>query len=121
MPRKLLIAPGHMGGTGLVSRRTAMRASAFDPPSIPPAFWDRPEVAQALRKRDMGALFLLLGRYAGLSQLRIGTAVGLGQGRISEVVHGTRAIAATHVFERIADGLAMPDHARIEVFSATFS
>ena len=92
-----------------------MRASAFDPPSIPPAFWDRPQVIQALRRRDMGALFTLLRDYAGLSQTRIGTATELGQGRVSEVVNGIRDIAATHVFERIANGLAMPDEARAQL------
>ena len=90
-----------------------MRASAFDPPSIPPAFWERPDVCQALRKRDMGTLFTLIRQDTGLSQTRIGTAVGLGQGRISEVVNGSRGIRHAHVFERIADGLDMPDHARI--------
>jgi tetratricopeptide (TPR) repeat protein len=88
-----------------------MRASAFDPPEIPPAFWDRPDVCQALRSRDMGALFALLNRY-GISQIRIGTAAGISQGRISAIIKGTRRIAAAHVFERIADGLAMPAHAR---------
>ena len=34
-----------------------MRPSAFDPPAIPPAFWERPDVCQALRQRDMSALF----------------------------------------------------------------
>jgi transcriptional regulator with XRE-family HTH domain len=90
-----------------------MRASAFDPPSIPPAFWERPDVCQALRRRDMGALFRLLCQYTGLSQMRIATAVGLGQGRISEVINGIRNIRDAKVFERIADGLDMPDHARI--------
>ena len=91
-----------------------MRPSAFDPPSIPPAFWERPEVCQALRKRDMGALFTAApASTLGLSQTRIGTAVGLGQGRISEVVNGIRDIRDATVFERIADGLDMPDHARI--------
>jgi tetratricopeptide (TPR) repeat protein len=90
-----------------------MRASAFDPPAIPVGFWERADVCQALRKRDMGALFILLRQYTGLSQIRIGTAVGLGQGRTSEIVNGIRAVAATHVFQRIADGLNMPDHARV--------
>ncbi len=90
-----------------------MRPSAFDPPAIPPAFWERPDVCQALRNRDMGALFRLLQQYLGLSQTRIGTAVGLGQGRMSEVINGIRGIRQAHVFERIADGLDMPDHARI--------
>ena len=90
-----------------------MRPSAFDPPAIPPAFWERPDVCQALRQRDMSALFRLLQQYLGLSQMRIGTAVGLGQGRMSEVINGIRGIRHTHVFERIANGLDMPDYARI--------
>jgi hypothetical protein len=90
-----------------------MRASAFDPPAIPPGFWERAEVRQALRKRDMGALFRLVEEHTGLSHTRLGTAVGLTQGRVSEVINGTRRIAATHVFQRIADGLGMPDPARM--------
>jgi hypothetical protein len=70
-----------------------MRPSAFDPPAIPAAFWERPDVCHALRKRDMSALFRLLQQYLGLSQIRIGTAVGLGQGRMSEVINGIRASA----------------------------
>jgi tetratricopeptide (TPR) repeat protein len=90
-----------------------MRPSAFDPPAIPPAFWERPDVCQDLRQRDMSALFRLLRQYLGLSQMRIGTAVGLGQGRMSEVINGIRKIRDVKVFERIADGLDMPDHARV--------
>jgi tetratricopeptide (TPR) repeat protein len=90
-----------------------MRASAFDSPAIPPGFWERAEVRQALRKRDMGALFRLVKESAGLSNVRLGAAVGLTQGRVGEVINGIRRIAATHVFERIADGLAMPDSARL--------
>jgi len=90
-----------------------MRPSAFDPPAIPPAFWERPDVCHALRARDMGALFRLLCQYTGLSQMRIATAVGLGQGRISEIINGIRKIRDAKVFQRIADGLAMPDHARL--------
>jgi transcriptional regulator with XRE-family HTH domain len=89
-----------------------MRASPPGQPVIPPAFWYRDDVRQALRDRDMGALFRLLGQHAGISQSRIGTATGLAQGRVSEIVHGTRQIAAVHVFQRIADGLGMPGDAR---------
>lgn len=90
-----------------------MRPSAFDPPSIPAAFWERPDVCQALRRRDMGALFRLTCQYTGLRQMRIATAVDLGQGRVSEVINGIRKIRGAEVFQRIADGLGMPDHARI--------
>jgi tetratricopeptide (TPR) repeat protein len=89
-----------------------MRASAFDPPQVPPGFWGRDEVRQALLAKDMGRLFRLLGKHAGLSQTRIGTATGLGQGRVSEVIKGTRRVSAVHVFHRIAEGFAMPDDAR---------
>jgi len=90
-----------------------MRASAFDPPAIPAEFWARPSVAQALTRRDMGALFRLLRQYTGLSQTRIATATGIPQGRVSEIIRDKRAVGATHVFERIANGLDMPDGARL--------
>jgi tetratricopeptide (TPR) repeat protein len=90
-----------------------MRTSAFEPPDIPATFWEHPSVARALAERDMGALFWLINHHTGISQIRIGTAVGLGQGRISDVIHRKREIKEKHVFERIADGLKMPDHARL--------
>ena len=90
-----------------------MRASAYEPPVIPPGFWERAEVRRALRQRDMGTLFRLVEESADLSHTRLGMAVGLTQGRVSEVVNGIRGIAATHVFQRIADGLNMPDPARV--------
>ena len=90
-----------------------MRASAYQRPAIPPGFWERAEVLRALRSRDMGALFQLVKESAGLSNIRLGAAVDLSPGRVSEVIKGIRRISATHVFERIADGLAMPDPARL--------
>ena len=61
----------------------------------------------------MSALFDTLKQQLQLSQIRIGTAVGLSQGRVGEVMRGERGIAGLHVFERIADGLGMPDDARV--------
>jgi tetratricopeptide (TPR) repeat protein len=92
-----------------------MRTSAFEPPDIPPAFWEHPDVARALAERDMGSLFRLLKKHAGISQIRIGTAAEIGQGRISDVVRGKGRIAETQVFERIANGLGMPDAARLRL------
>jgi tetratricopeptide (TPR) repeat protein len=90
-----------------------MRASAYHPPAIPPGFWERADVCHALRQRDIGPLFRLVKDSTGLSNISLGAAVGLSQGRVGEVINGIRRIAATHVFERIADGLAMPDPARL--------
>jgi tetratricopeptide (TPR) repeat protein len=90
-----------------------MRASADERPAIPPGFWERAEVRRALRNRGIGTLFQLLKDSTGLSNIRLGAAVELTPGRVGEVINGTRHIAATHVFERIANGLDMPDSARL--------
>lgn len=89
-----------------------MRGGAFDPPALPPQFWQRPDVKSALAVRDIGALFRLLRDKAGLSQIRIGTAVGMSQGRISFLINGKQTVQSLHVMARIADGLDMPHAAR---------
>jgi tetratricopeptide (TPR) repeat protein len=89
-----------------------MAYSALDPLRIPSDFWQRPEACAALEMRDAGRLFQLMHKYAGASQTRIGVAVGLAQGTVSTYINGGRVVCAIDVLERIADGLAMPDHAR---------
>lgn len=90
-----------------------MPGSAFDPPDISPAFWARPDVRRALADRDIGGLFRLLNHHAGLTQMRIGTAVEMAQGRVSDIVRGKYQVQTVPVFTRIADGLDMPSQARI--------
>jgi len=89
-----------------------MRASAFEPMAIPPEFWTRPDVRDALRKRRLGQLLRLLRQWAGLSQTRIATATGTPQGRLSEYSRDLHAVMTVQVWERFADGLDMPDAAR---------
>jgi transcriptional regulator with XRE-family HTH domain len=86
--------------------------SPFDPIAIPDWAWRGESVQTALRARDAGGILRVAQRYAGASQHRIANLVGIPQGRISEILKGTRRVAALDVFERIADGLGMPDHAR---------
>lgn len=52
-------------------------------------------------------------QYGGVSQARLAAVIGMGQGRINELINGRRQVTRLDVFERIADGLAMPDDARI--------
>lgn len=40
-------------------------------------------------------------------------ATGLLQGRVSEIIRGGSAVATLELFERVADGLGMPDDARM--------
>ncbi len=96
-----------------------MRNSAFGPIALPESFWHRPEVSAALASRDMGELFRLLHFKAKISQTRIATAAVLSQGRVSAIVNGKQHVRSLAVFRRIADGLDMPEHARILLGVAT--
>jgi transcriptional regulator with XRE-family HTH domain len=93
-----------------------MSGSAFEPIKLPDQIW-RDEVTIAiLRARDVGRLFHLAKKYAGASQNRIAAATGVSQGRVNALMKRTGGpILQLEVFERIADGLNMPDHARIHL------
>lgn len=93
--------------------RAEMRDSAFGPLALPEQFWSRADVRDALRRRQVGTLFRLIGQHGGVSQIRIGTAVEMGQGRVSQISRDIQVVEDLAVFTRIADGLGMPDHARI--------
>ncbi|MFD9726166.1 helix-turn-helix domain-containing protein [Streptomyces sp. NPDC059072] len=82
------------------------------PPVLAAWAWECPEVREALRARDVGALLRAVQKYGGASQSRIAGAVGMTQARVSEIIHDRRDVVRLDVFERIADGLAMPDDAR---------
>ncbi|MFD9636794.1 helix-turn-helix domain-containing protein, partial [Streptomyces violascens] len=79
---------------------------------LPAWAWERAEVRQALRSRDVGAVFRYVQQYAGASQARIGAATDLTQARVNEIINGRREVSRLDVYERIADGLNMPDDAR---------
>jgi hypothetical protein len=80
---------------------------------IPDSLWQRADLLDALRGRDMGRLFLLLRQYAGASQTRLAIACDMTQPKVSGIMRGTARVETLEVFERIADGLNMPGHARI--------
>ncbi|WP_440069552.1 helix-turn-helix domain-containing protein [Streptosporangium sp. OZ121] len=90
-----------------------MPADATEPVVIPPELWRRPGTLAALRDRDIGQLFRLIRQHTGFSQTRIGIAVNLSQGKISEIMKGAVQVTSFDVIERIADGLDMPDPARL--------
>ncbi|MEU5989231.1 helix-turn-helix transcriptional regulator [Spirillospora sp. NPDC047418] len=62
----------------------------------------------------MRTVFHLLRQYTGASQTQIAIACGMSQGKVSETMKkGGRQVTTLEVFERIADGLRMPDTARM--------
>lgn len=80
---------------------------------LPEWAWQRPEVRTALRERNVGALLKAAQQYTGASQSRVAVAIGMLQGRVSEIVRGTRTVTALESLERLAAGLDMPDDARM--------
>ncbi|MFJ1565645.1 helix-turn-helix domain-containing protein [Streptomyces erythrochromogenes] len=82
------------------------------PTSLPDWAWERADVRQALRTRDVGAVFRYVQQYSGASQARIAAAVGMTQARVNEIINRRREVSRLDVYERIADGLNMPDDAR---------
>jgi hypothetical protein len=95
-----------------VKSRQGASMSAFEPVTIPDWAWRSAPAQTALRKRDASGILRVAQQYGGASQHRLSNLVGIQQGRISEILKGTRQVTAFDVFERIADGLRMPDHAR---------
>ncbi|MEW2354969.1 helix-turn-helix transcriptional regulator [Spirillospora sp. NPDC029432] len=92
--------------------RREMDGSAYGPVKLPAMAWQREETRSALIGRDVAALLRIAQRYAGASQARLAHATGIGQGRMNEIINGKRMITRLDVYERIADGLAMPDASR---------
>ncbi|MGW2584505.1 helix-turn-helix domain-containing protein [Streptomyces virginiae] len=82
------------------------------PTTLPDWAWERADVRQALRARDVGAVFRHVQQYSGVSQARIAAAVGMTQARVNEIINRRREVSRLDVYERIADGLNMPDDAR---------
>ena len=92
-----------------------MPGRADDLIQIPASFWERPEVVAALRNRDTGRFFALVQQYTGASQTQIGIACVMPQGKVSAIINGIQQVEKLEVFDRIADGLGLPDPARISL------
>jgi transcriptional regulator with XRE-family HTH domain len=88
-------------------------STVYQPIRLPDWAWQRAETKRLLADRDIAALFRLAQRYGNASQARIAAAVGISQGRVNEIIHGRRDVANLDVLLRIADGLHMPDDARM--------
>jgi transcriptional regulator with XRE-family HTH domain len=85
--------------------------SAFEPIRVPDHVWRQHE--DALLARDVGALFRLAKQYAGASQNRIAAATGVAQSRVNELMKRGGQVTSIEVLQRVADGLNLPDHARM--------
>lgn len=85
----------------------------YGPVEMPGSAWRKPDVREALKRRDAGAVLRFVQQHAGISQARLATATGIGQGRLNEIINGRRQVARLDVLERLAAGMCMPDDARV--------
>ena len=76
---------------------------------FPDHFWERADVAEALRSRHMGRFFEMVQQRTGASQTQIGMAIGWSQGKVSDLERGVFEVKHLAVFEDIANGLRLPD------------
>lgn len=92
------------------------RRKTFDPRAVSLAFWRQDEVQTALARHDVGALFrMFLASHSDCTQTQLALLTEHDRSEISNLVRGTRSgrIGDIDVLTRIADGLQMPDEARV--------
>jgi hypothetical protein len=92
------------------------RRKTFDPTSVTIAFWRRDDVRLALARREVGELFqLFLAAHCECTQAQLALLTFHDRSDISNFVRGTRSSRVTDidVLGRVADGLMMPDEARV--------
>ncbi|WP_040837180.1 helix-turn-helix domain-containing protein [Nocardia brevicatena] len=91
----------------------AVQGFAFTPVVVPAEVWDRAEVRRLLTDRDVAGILRLVQQHTGASQQRLATALAISQGRINELINRRRQVTSLSSYQRLADGLGMPDPARI--------
>jgi transcriptional regulator with XRE-family HTH domain len=90
-----------------------MRGNALDKVSLPDEWWTSSDVLDTLAARDVASVFRSVQRLTGLSQTHIGSATGLSQAQVSEIMSNKRQVSTIDVLARIVEGLAIPHPARL--------
>ncbi|TCC55113.1 hypothetical protein E0H73_36575 [Kribbella pittospori] len=92
------------------------RRKVFDPDAVPSSFWRENDVQTALARRDMGALFRsYLAEFDDCTQTQLALLTEHDRSDVSNWVRGTRhgQVSDIGVLTRIAEGLRLPDSARV--------
>ena len=92
------------------------KRKTFDPRSVPLTFWRGDDVQTALARHDVGILFqTYLTHFPDCTQTQLGLLTEHDRSDISNWVRGVRSgrVGDIDVLTRIADGLHMPDEARV--------
>ncbi|MEV0455416.1 inositol monophosphatase family protein [Catellatospora methionotrophica] len=93
-----------------------MGHTAFATGTVPSTTWQHPEVVDVLVRRDIGQLFRIVQRITGANQTQLGSAVGLSQAQVSEIMSGSRRVTSVDVLSRIVAAFEIPEPARSTLF-----
>jgi hypothetical protein len=89
------------------------RRERFDPFTAPDDLWTGTDVQEALANRQMGRFFALYMTATTASQTDIANCVGRTQPQISRIMASAHRVQTLDFLTDIADGLALPDRARL--------
>jgi tetratricopeptide (TPR) repeat protein len=78
------------------------------PAALPADLRKDQRVIEALRRRDIGAVFALAHDKAGISYNRLAEACDIRPQRVSRMARGDGTVTSLPVLERVADGLRIP-------------
>ena len=95
---RVIIAQAHRGISD-AQRATLLRALA--------PLWTRRDVATALNRRDVGAIYAVLNRELGIPQRQLGMLTGQSQSEIAEILAG-RQVLTYDLLLRVATNLGIP-------------
>lgn len=99
-----------------VAGRAVTRRRLFDPGTVPSSFWRKSDVQVALARRDVAELFRrYLGDFTDCTQTQLALLTEHDRSDVSNWIRGTRhgQVSDINVLTRIAEGLQVPDDARI--------
>ncbi|MGW6278743.1 hypothetical protein [Kribbella sp. NPDC055071] len=92
------------------------RRRVFDPGAVPVSFWRQSAVQVALARRDVAEVFRrYLAEFAECTQTQLALLTEHDRSDVSNWIRGTRhgQVSDINVLTRIAEGLQMPDDARM--------
>lgn len=102
----LLRALGVAVGASPATPTTPTTPTTVDTPRLGAvSMWQRPDMRDALARRDIGAAYRIMGRH-GISQRKIAAATGQSQSEVSEILSGWQVVSYD-VLARIAEGLGL--------------
>jgi transcriptional regulator with XRE-family HTH domain len=80
---------------------------------VPASLWGHPSMVAALVDRDIGAVLRLVRDHVGWSQSVIAVKIEVSQSQVSPIVRGSCTVTSLSRMESVADGLGIPDQARM--------